>query len=261
MRGRARFPRFTSEGLPWRRTVGGPTALGEVRIRAATRGGKMELAWTAWAAILSFAIAAIFAGGLRLPRNLFLLVYVPLAAGFFIAFVVVSEVDVLTALEHHWGWGLLGAGVAGAAMVKNVRSQPSSPRSTGAGLLLDVLWPGIAYGLLDALLLSVLPVLAVKSALVGDGWPSGWAAQLGFGGVALLASLLVTAAYHLGYPEFRGKPVFGAMLGNGILTLAYLLTQNPLAPLLSHAAMHVAAILHGRETTVQLPPHYAREDG
>jgi len=221
----------------------------------------MELAWTAWAAILGFVVAAIFAGRLRLPRNLFLLVYVPITAGFFIAFVLLSEVDVPAALKHHWGWGLLGAGVAGAAMVKNVRSQPPSPRSTGAGLLVDILWPGLAYGLVYALLLSVLPVLVVKSALVGAGWPSGWMAHVGFGGAALLASLVVTAAYHLGYPEFRGKPVSGAMLGNGILTVAYLLTQNPLAPLLSHAAMHVAAILHGRETTVQLPPHYPQEDG
>jgi len=31
---------------------------------------------------------------------------------------------------------------------------------------------------------------------------------------------------------------------------------NPFAAVLSHVAMHTAGVLHGMETTVQLPPHY-----
>jgi hypothetical protein len=36
----------------------------------------------------------------------------------------------------------------------------------------------------------------------------------------------------------------------------HLFTVNPLAAVLSHPAMHFAAIVHVRETTLQLPPHY-----
>ena len=71
-----------------------------------------------------------------------------------------------------------------------------------------------------------------------------------------MASLLVTVAYHLGYPEFRGSEVVGPVIGNGVCSLAYLLATNPIAAVLSHIAMHVAAVLHGPETTIQLPPHY-----
>jgi hypothetical protein len=46
------------------------------------------------------------------------------------------------------------------------------------------------------------------------------------------------------------------VLGNGVISLAYLLTTNPLAALLSHVAMHVTAVLHGLNSAVQLPPHY-----
>ena len=74
-------------------------------------------------------------------------------------------------------------------------------------------------------------------------------------GVALLASLGVAAAYHLGFAEFRGPSLAGPLIGNGIITLSYLLTGSPVAPILAHVIMHAAAVFHGMETTAQLPPH------
>jgi membrane protease YdiL (CAAX protease family) len=74
--------------------------------------------------------------------------------------------------------------------------------------------------------------------------------------MALLASAVVTALYHLGFAEYRGAQVLQPVLGNSIITLAYLLSGNPLAPILAHVMMHGAAVLHGPETTLQLPPHY-----
>ena len=74
--------------------------------------------------------------------------------------------------------------------------------------------------------------------------------------VALVASAYVTAAYHLGYPEFRSKRVLLPVAGNTIITFGMLVTGNPLAAIVSHAIMHIAAVIHGAEATVQLPPHY-----
>jgi hypothetical protein len=68
--------------------------------------------------------------------------------------------------------------------------------------------------------------------------------------------VLVTAAYHLGYPEYRGVGLFGPVIGNSSMTLGYLITNNPLAAVVSHIAMHIASVLHGPATVVQLPPHY-----
>lgn len=73
---------------------------------------------------------------------------------------------------------------------------------------------------------------------------------------ALGASLLVTGAYHLGFAEFQGTEVAKPLFGNGVLTLSYLISANPLATIVSHIGMHVASVLLGIETTVQLPPHY-----
>ena len=72
----------------------------------------------------------------------------------------------------------------------------------------------------------------------------------------LLASLLVIFAYHLGYPEFRNQKVAVVLVGNNFITLAFLLSGSPPGALLSHAVMHLEAVLQGPETTIQLPLRY-----
>lgn len=214
------------------------------------------LMWIIIAALAGFGVSAIFAGWLKLPRNIYLIIYIPLAGALFAVFILYSEIDVGQLIAHNAYWGLLGAVIASFFVIRNVLSQPSSERNRGVALVLDILWPGFAYGLIDALLLSVLPVLAVREAFADPLLSSGWPGKIAFGLMALVASLIVTAAYHLGYPEFRNKKVLWVMLGNGVLSLAYILTMNPLAAILPHIGMHITAMIHGRESTGQVPPHY-----
>jgi hypothetical protein len=215
-----------------------------------------NIIWILVASALGFGITAIFSGWLKLQRNVFLLIYIPLVAAFFISFIIYNDYDVKDLILNNWYWGVAGAVLASAFVIKNVLSQPSSEHSKGITLLSDIIWPGFAYGLTDSLLLSVLPVLSVQSALISTGWMEGWAGKIGFGVIAMFASFLVTAIYHWGYHEFRGKKVIWPMIGNGVLSLAYILTGNPLAAILPHIGMHITAMIHGRETTGQVPPHY-----
>lgn len=216
----------------------------------------MGMLWILYASLLGFAVAAIFAGLLKLPRNIYLLIYIPLVAALFTFFIISNKINVTEVLLHNWYWGLLGAVIAGAFVIKNVFSQPFSKRSTGLELLVDIVWPGLTYGLIDALLLSVLPILAIKLTLTDPCWTENWYGKIGIGIIGLLASFIVTTSYHLGYPEFRGKKVIWPNVGNGVLSLAFILTMNPLAAILPHMAMHVAAMIHGKDTTGQVPPHY-----
>lgn len=212
--------------------------------------------WVLAAGGLGFILAAVFAGWLRLPRAWFLAPCAILAGVFLYAYLRWSNVDLMFHFRQHWLWGVVGALLAGAFVVKNVLSQPPYPRPAGAELLFDLVWLGAVYGTVDALLLSVMPILATWQAFSGLGWTGSWPGKLAAGGLALAASLLVTVFYHLGYPEFRGSEVVAPVIGNGSLSLAYLLTTNPISAVAGHIAMHSAAVLHGLETTVQLPPHY-----
>jgi hypothetical protein len=153
-------------------------------------------------------------------------------------------------------WGIVGAAVVGFLMVRNVLSQPASTTLDGAKLVSSLAWFGVVYGTLDGLFLSVMPVMATWQLASHLGWTRGWLGQAAVGLLALGASALITTAYHLGYPEFRGIGVMMPVLGNSIMSLGYVVTGNPLAAVASHVVMHLAAVLHGMETTIQLPPHY-----
>jgi hypothetical protein len=212
--------------------------------------------WILIASLLGFTIAAVFAGWLKLRRNVYLIFYIPSVAALFFLFVTSNGFNVRELIFHNWYWGLSGAVIASGFVIKNVLSQPSSERQKGFALLSDILWPGFAYGLIDALLLSVLPILAVKSFITDTMWLESWYGKIGFILTGLVASFFATTVYHLGYPEFRGKNVIWPNIGNGVLSLAYLLTMNPLAAILPHISMHIVAMIHGRETTGQVPPHY-----
>jgi hypothetical protein len=214
-----------------------------------------QLAWVLAGAILGFGLAAVFSGTLHLRREVFLLPYLAVTAAFLEAYRRLNGPRAREALRQRWIGGLVGALVAGTFVVWSVLRQPASPAPQGAALLGSIAWLGVAYGTIDGLLLSVLPVAAMLRATESAAWalrPSGRAVAVL---LALLASVAVTAAYHLGYPEFRGPGLAGPIIGCGVMSLAYLVTRNPLAAILSHVAMHVAAVLHGIDTTVQLPPH------
>jgi hypothetical protein len=201
-------------------------------------------------------ISFIFAGVLRLRRRVYLIPYIGLSSLLFYAFARWSGLSIGEITRHHWVWGLVGAALLAVFTVKNVLSQPVSSRSEGISLALDILWSGVIYGLADALLLSVLPVLATWQAFTLLNWTANWPGKILVGGVALIASLLVTVAYHLGYPEYQRKGLVEPVIGNSVMTFGYLLTNNPLAAILSHIAMHIAGVLHGPASVVQLPPHY-----
>lgn len=211
--------------------------------------------WVALAGLIGFASAATFSSWLHWGRSAFVGAYAGVTLLFLTVYVMKTAVHPLVQLRRRWVAGVVFGLLGGALLAYGVQGQVPSSRPMGMALIGALVWLGLVYGVLDALLLSVIPVLSVygsrRAGVLGSGRPRVW-----WGAVALLASLAVTAAYHLGFAEFRGPSLVQPLIGNGIVTMAYLLAGNPLAPLLAHVIMHVAAVLHGMATTVQLPPHY-----
>ena len=182
-----------------------PTLRAATPAAAAVRPWWAHLAWVVGARVVGFAVPAIFAGGLHVSRAVFVLPYLLVSIAFLYAYVRWSGVNVYARLREHWIWGIVGAIVAGAFVVNNVLTQPASAAPAGVELVAAILWLGVVYGTLDALLLSILPLFATWQALSTLGWTSHWYGRVVCGALALVASLIVAAAYHFGFPEFRNS--------------------------------------------------------
>ena len=89
------------------------------------------LLWVPAAALLGFAIAEVFAGLLHLTRSLFLIPYVAVVGMFFYAFLRWSGLSLTELLGYNWVWGIVGAVLVGAFVVRNIFSQPASARAEG----------------------------------------------------------------------------------------------------------------------------------
>jgi hypothetical protein len=48
---------------------------------------------------------------------------------------------------------------------------------------------------------------------------AAWPRRIATAALAISASLVITAAYHLGFPEFRGPELIGPLIGNGVFAV------------------------------------------
>lgn len=215
---------------------------------------KQSVYWLSFASVIGFLVPSVFSMGFALSRPLYL---IPLSViiGMFLFLYFRHYPLPIKAFFGFWIKGLIAAVAASLYLLKNIHGQPDSSVPGGVELFFTLAWVGITYGAIDGLFLNVMPALVIERAW-SVNIDTSRMTRLLRGLLALFASILVTATYHLGYQEFQGPTLILVLLGNTIITSTYLVTGSPFAAVLTHIVMHLGAVLHGMETTLQLPPHY-----
>lgn len=217
-----------------------------------TRSRAWLLGWFCAEAVLLFLVSWVGADLLGLHHDLYLLVYFTVALSFLAAFVARSGVDWRSYLRRNLIWSV-GLGVVVAVLgVRNVLRDDSTPRPTGAYFGFELVWRGLTYGVVDALMLYGLPALVAFLLLRGN--LAGAGRKLGVAAVTLLLVVTATVTYHLGYAQFRDKDLREPVTGAVIMSVPTLLTANPAGAVLVHAAVHVSALTHEAEGGNYLPP-------
>jgi hypothetical protein len=210
------------------------------------------LGWLTAIAAAGFLVTWILTTRLGMRRTPYIAALALLTAGLTFGYLAWSHTALASFATNHWGWGLVGAAVAGAILARLSRHQPGGVRPHGSRLTATLGWEAVIYGTAEGLLLSVLPVLVTWQAFAAHGWTSGTGKPLVAGVAAMLASLAVIVIHHLGYRGFHNRAVLGpVMVGCGLLSLAYLLTASPLAAVGGHILLHTALNLRGTE----MPPY------
>lgn len=209
-------------------------------------------AWFVLVAAVAFLVPFVGVSVLELQHDLYYLVYFAATAVSLVTYVRAEHVEVRRIFTRAWPWSLALGAAVGAAQVWNVLGEEATDRPEGAYFVFELLWRGVTYGAVDALLLSAFPGLIAYTVLRGR--VGGLRGKIRFTALALPLVLVITATYHLGYPQYREDGVRQPEIGNTMISLPMLATANPIGSVLTHASMHVTAVAHAYETDTFLPP-------
>jgi hypothetical protein len=216
-----------------------------------------HLIWILFAALTGFLASLIFGDLLTLPLDLYYLIYFAIITGFFIVYVRRTQLNLKQWFSRRILWGIALGVIFSILMIQNVLSRPETAHLEGTYLIWSLFWRGLVYGAVDGFLLSVFPWIVTWRALNAEQKPLG--KKIAAGLLAWVFIVVMTTAYHVGYSDFRSPKVIQANIGNTIMSLPTLLSANPLGTPITHAALHIAAVLHSPETELFLPPHREAE--
>ena len=175
-----------------------------------------RLRWPAVAAAAAFATSAVGTSLLHLSRPLFVAAWTAVVTMTIIAWVMSEGWNPMVQIRRRWVSGLVVGVMAGGALAVALTRSPGSVSSGGAR---TVVWLGVVYGAVDAIMLSIVPVLSLYGARPGDDL--GHSSRIRMAGLALVASIIIAAAYDLGFAEFRSAAlVKPGTLANLVVTMA-----------------------------------------
>lgn len=213
-------------------------------------------AWLAAGFVLAFAVPFLLADLLGINRDLYYGLYAASVLGLFWVWSRSTEYDLRASVRRHWVAALLlGLGVAAILVTMVLRTEDATTRPDGFELVGAVAWRGVVYGATDGLLLSAFPILVVFAAFAGTRLAEKRTGTIVIGLVALLASIAMTAVYHVGYSDFRSDKVTKPLTGDVVWSVPTLVTLNPIGSPIAHIGLHTSAVLHSYETDTFLPPH------
>jgi hypothetical protein len=212
--------------------------------------------WILAAAAIGFTISGVGAQLLELTRPWIVCALSIAVALFTTGYVRANDLAVGAIISHRWKWAMVRGSAIGIVLVLLVLPDDPTPTPGTAELAVNVVWLGVVYGVAEALLVNVVPMMAAWHAFRGAGWTATWSGKFWAGVFTILANLLVTSAYNLGFPEFRGAEIAGPLSGNFLIGVGFVLAPNPIISIISHVILHIASVLAGGAGPVHLPPHY-----
>lgn len=219
-----------------------------------TRSALDPWAWFVGGAALFFAVPFVGTDVLGLQPDLFYLCYFTVAVAWFAAFLTAHRAELHDLWRLNLPWSLAVGALAGIAVAAILFSSDGTDHPDGWRWWFEIAWRGVVYGSVDALTLFVFPAAVAYLLMHGDR--DGAKRKIGYAGLALALSLLVSTAYHLGYPEYRDADLRSPLIGTVMANSATVLTGNPLGAFLTHVPAHVSAVVHQNEggPTQMLPP-------
>ena len=212
-----------------------------------------HLAWFAVVCGVGFLVPYLGVSVLDLQHDVFYLAYFAVTIALVSAYARVERVDVGEIFRRRWRWSAAVGVVLAVFLVVNVfRTADATARPHGAYFGFELLWRGVGYGMIDTLLLTIFPCFVAYELL--HGHVAGLGGKVRFTAVMLPLVLVVTAAYHWGYPQYREDGLGRPETGNVLISIPTFATANPIGSVVAHVSQHVTAVTHAYESRIFNPP-------
>jgi hypothetical protein len=212
-----------------------------------------QLAWFAVVCAVAFFIPYLGISVLGLQHDLFYLAYFAVTLALLASYVRGEHVDVAAVFRRRWQWSLgLGVVLAAILVVNVFNTEHATARPHGLYFVFELLWRGVGYGVIDTLLLTVFPCLVAYQLL--HGHVGGLTGKLRLTAVMLPLVIIITATYHLGYPQYRQNGISWPETGNVLISIPTFATANPIGSIVAHVSQHIAAVTHSYESRIFNPP-------
>jgi hypothetical protein len=212
-----------------------------------------QLGWFGLICGFAFLLPYLGVSVLDLQHDVFYLVYFLVAVALVATYARVEEVEVGEIFRQRRRWSVaIGAVVAGFLVFNVLNTADATARPQGAYFVFELLWRGVGYGVVDTVLLTILPCFVAYKLL--HGHVGGVKGRLRFTALALPLVLVVTAAYHWGYPQYRQDGLGRPETGNVLISIPTFATVNPAGSLVAHVSQHVTAVTHAYESRIFNPP-------
>lgn len=212
-----------------------------------------HLVWFAVVCAVAFLVPYLGVSVLALQHDVFYLVYFAVTIALIAGYVRLEHVAAAELFRVRARRSLgIGVVLAGFLVFNVLHGESATARPHGAYFVFELLWRGVGYGLVDTLLLTVFPCLVAYTLLRGN--VDGLTGKLRLTALALPLVMIVTATYHVGYPQFRQDGVGKPAIGNVLISIPTFATANPIGSVVAHASQHVAGVTHSYESRVFNPP-------
>jgi hypothetical protein len=219
-----------------------------------TESRLQQAAWFAAVSAMAFVVPLVFCSYLELQHDVYYLVYFASVAAALAVYLHACEISVFEVVGHNWKLSLALGLASGAFVIWSVFGRiDSTPHPTGAYFAFEILWRGVLYGIVDALLLSAFPGVIAWKLMQRN--IAGAGRRISYGILTLALVVIITATYHAGYKDLQNvRGISQPEIGNTIISVPMIVSANPVGSVLAHVSMHLAAVTHSYESKDRLPP-------
>lgn len=212
---------------------------------------RTHVLWFCDALLLFFLISWVSTSVLRLDNDLYYAIFIWSALTFLNSYRRATNSKVIEWLQRRWRSSLFIGLLVAVYLVVNVLNANATAHPDGMLLVFEVMWRGVAYGIVDSLVLTAFP-LAVARGVFHD-MIDGWVRRVGLGCLTLTLVWVMSTTYHLGFSQFDDD-IVTPQLTSTVASLPAVISANPIGSIAAQVALHVVATVQTFESNVFVPP-------